>query len=219
MIDKAKKTKASNASVKTFIYAVTLLQNAISMEEFERYLVNIYNMFNQINATDSCLKSIAKFRCEISKRNINAILDDPILNEKFHQKVDSDLDENIFVTGDTIDTVDSLKKESPFSIYFNDRLLECEKIVTLCNQSPNGQFPINELYCPELFNIIHEKLYLMPLWTCIITSEWQTQHAGFNFHPRLTNNPVEGDFQKLKNIIFPKMLVLPSQIAEVFNVL
>ena len=60
----------------------------------------------------------------------------------------------------------------------------------------------NEYYAPQLFAILEEKLYLIPMWSGImIKSELQ----NFKIKTRLTNNPVENWFGQVKNHILGKI--------------
>ena len=113
----------------------------------------------------------------------------------------------------TKDHVESLKKNSPFTKYF-DRILKVHK-ENVMREIDNGDK--NSHYCPCLFKIIEEKLYILPLWCGILLSFEQLQYFE-NIDSRISNNPVENYFNTLRNSILrinkkQKMIrrLMPSQ--------
>ena len=59
----------------------------------------------------------------------------------------------------------------------------------------------NEFYCPKLFEIVSERLYLMPLWSGVI----------INFE-RLSNNPAENWIGQVKNKLVRRKRASSSEI-------
>ena len=69
--DIRKSNQTINLKVRrTFIFCVTLLQNSTSFNDFERLLIEIYNLFNQKYLTVSVLISVKKLREEVINRNL-----------------------------------------------------------------------------------------------------------------------------------------------------
>jgi len=71
VVKKIKKLKISEHTKKVGIYCFTLLQNAVELEDFERLLVNIFNLLNQKLYSQSCVESIGFLRKKPLERNIS----------------------------------------------------------------------------------------------------------------------------------------------------
>jgi hypothetical protein len=74
----------------------------------------------------------------------------------------------------------------------------------------------NYYYEPRLFNLIDDKLHVLPLWTTVII--YKTGKILNNDYliksTRLDNNPVENYFGNLKNKILGKNKVFPSELCS-----
>lgn len=73
----------------------------------------------------------------------------------------------------------------------------------------------NKYYRPELFKLIMDQLYLMPLWSGVIirATGIQQQNDYLQNITRVSNNPVENHFGYLKKHIFNNKKVYPSEMA------
>ena len=69
----------------------------------------------------------------------------------------------------------------------------------------------NDFFFPNLFEIIIDYVHLAPLWSGSVICHWQMQFYKEIRFTRLTNNPVEGYFNHLKNHLVPKN-AMPSQL-------
>lgn len=69
----------------------------------------------------------------------------------------------------------------------------------------------NDNYCPGLFEIINEKLYLLPLWTGLLLNDDTCNQENTS---RITNNAVENWFGQLKNNILQNRKVMPSELVS-----
>ena len=95
-------------------------------------------------------------------------------------------------------------------MYFNALFLKYKEFVQKQNSIAN---PLNEIYSPELFNIVAEQIYLMPLWSGLILAKWNEKFPNYKCLSRVTNNPVENYFGKLKNCLLIKKQVRPSLLT------
>ncbi|CAF1109915.1 unnamed protein product, partial [Brachionus calyciflorus] len=152
-------------------------------------------------------------RNEIKNRNlefydITAFEND---NEIFHHEDSIDSREDL-----NNETIESLKKSSPFTTYFNSFLENFEEKLINC-QNKLEESRTNLFYNPKLFLFIKDQLYLMPLWTGILIDELNRQNL-FKFSDslktRLTNNPVENYFGILKNRVLLNRKVFPSELVS-----
>lgn len=191
------------------IFCFGLLQNSTSIEQFDNYLVNIFNIFNRKFVSRPLNYSLEILKKELTTLNLNKKL--------FEEKMSPDQvqrdNEFEYITLETIsvnsDTKRTLKVTSPFKNYY-DTFIDDIKKVLLINKFEETNIE-NEFYCPELFEIISKRLfnylqkdYLLPLWTgIIIHSFFTTQQTNIEnkILSRLTNNAVESWFSHLKNNI------------------
>ncbi|RNA18556.1 hypothetical protein BpHYR1_022731 [Brachionus plicatilis] len=85
---------------------------------------------------------------------------------------------------------ESIEKSSPFKIFFDGLIERYQKSIL------NDGIVDSSYYCPELFKILENQLYLLPLWTGIMITPNKISHK---IKTRLTNNPVENWFGQLKH--------------------
>jgi hypothetical protein len=214
MIFKVKQLKATDRAKKTFIYCFTLLQNSISIIEFEKYLVNTYNIFNQKKLTVSCLKSIAKLRQDIENRDIKNIFENEKEKKAEFSSEKNNLhfkNENIFIA---TETAQNIKNNSPFLKYFAELFINYKNIVDKHNENNPNLTATNEFYCPELFELIVDQIYIMPLWTGLILAKWHVQFPTYDLLTRVTNNPVENYFGKIKTCVLRNKVARPSHLTS-----
>lgn len=87
----------------------------------------------------------------------------------------------------------TIKEKSPFRSYY-DLLLQKDKQKRL---TPLEAHP-NLYFAPELFELIRNRLYLMPLWSSVMIGDWCSMTGRIPPRLRGTNNPVENYFNHLK---------------------
>ena len=68
----------------------------------------------------------------------------------------------------------------------------------------------NEFYCPDLFKILTERLYLLPLWSGLIIHN-EIKHYKVN--TRLSNNPAENWFEQVKYKVIKRKKVSTSEMV------
>ena len=68
----------------------------------------------------------------------------------------------------------------------------------------------NEFYCPDLFKILTERLYLLPLWSGLIIHN-DIKHYKVN--TRLSNNPAENWFEQVKYKVIKRKKVSTSEMV------
>lgn len=190
--------KKDKRVLKTFLFCVTLLQSSRNLNEFDIFLLNIYNLFNQKKLTNSVIVSIKDLRKSCIERKLNHI------NNIFsHETLFSDEKNKIleFIKLNEKDLnkkhKEDIIKTSPFTKYF-DSLLEKYKQTIKRDISVIGNSE-NPFFSPDLFFLIKKRLYLMPCWTGVLLSyKLNSQQLKRTY---LTNNPVENWFGKLKHSI------------------
>lgn len=191
-----------NGVRRAFIFAFALIQNSRTINEIDAFLYHIYTMFTSAKLTVDCRESIDKIRTAIRGKelNTNFILQKRTPNER---KRDYLFKEFRKVSHQAIDKK-ALKKCSPFHIYYQKIIHEFKS----CIQSDH--LAKNEFYCPDLFNILANQLYLAPIWTGMMLKSKDKQNRA-----RLSNNPVENYFGQLKNNILKNDIV--SQIFSFYE--
>ena len=65
IIKRAKKVSCDENCLKTFIYSFTLIQNAVSLKQFEANLVDIFHIFNQLSQNQFYSQSMSKIQSEL----------------------------------------------------------------------------------------------------------------------------------------------------------
>ena len=199
IITKTKNVSGSKKAKNALIFSFTLLQNSTTLESFDLILENIYNIFNRKFISSITIESIKFIKNEMSQRELKHYYD-------FYEN--ENLYENNFEKYQKIvhqeNINPSVKKASPFSMYYNDLITKFSK------KDNNSTKDLNDFYNPELFKIIQNKLYLMPFWTGLL---FKKTHNLLNNVTRLTNNPVENWFNNVKNKILKTNKVMPSELV------
>jgi hypothetical protein len=188
IITKVKKLKIDNKYDKkyAFIHSFTVLQTSTTIEQFDLNLEHIYDVFNREFISKEVTESINYMNIQLHTKENE--LDFDYYKRDFIKN--SDAERISFVQNIELEYV---KKNSPFTNYYE------EKVKDFTNKSIFVTKIKNEYYNPILFNIIKNKLYIMPLWAGLIFKTI-TQFYSLNI-TRLTNNPAEFWFHILKNKI------------------
>ncbi len=205
-IRKAKKINGVNRTTTAFIYMFSLLQNSITFEQFQKYLLDIYVILNQKYLNTDVYSRINFVLSELRNRKLNCldigcIYDDDI-NTNEH-KYEIEISEK--------NSVNSIKNDSPFSFYFKSFLDSHQNLIQTNDLAIDDQEE-NQFYNPKLFAVIHDLLKIMPLWTGI----WVHENIhNLKCNTRLTNNPVENWFKILKHTILQsKKNIMPSELVS-----
>lgn len=200
IIKRAKKIQCESAIRKTFIFMFSLVQNASTIKEIDFYILNIHNIFNS-KYLDSTVAYSLKSLCDtIKKRNLNSLDTDDIRqnkdrqdNQEFSQFIK---DTNVFIS---VDFEYEVKKCSPFKTYFETQILRFKQLI---NKKEDGiskeSIILNEYFCPKLFEILSDYLYLVPLWSGLMID---SNSISYLTKTRFTNNPVENWFKQVKTHI------------------
>ena len=209
IVKKIKKLKINEETKKIGIYCFTLLQNAVTLEDFQRLLINIYNVLNQKNYSKSCIESIAFLRQKLLERNIGFQFYN---NKKCNQSQNQICENNNDFK--KCETFKSLKQNSPFTTYFETLLTKYNKIVSEDNEKSDDI--TNEHFSPAIFNIFKNYLYIIPMWSGVMLGKWFSNNSShLNNVSRLTNNPVECRFHHLKNYDLKNYKVKPSALSSI----
>ena len=83
-----------------------------------------------------------------------------------------------------------------------------------------NQIEQNEYYYPELFDLITNEMYLIPLWSGIVIFKVQQRYKDYYNQVlcRLTNNFVENWFGNLKNnILFGRLMMTSELTAKLYQ--
>lgn len=200
-VRKIRKTSASVKQKKSIIFAFTLLQNATSIAEFSEYLLYVIQLFFSKTWSTSCKNAFGKIKAECLRRSLSKLK----LPENEPEKAVNETNEKEFIFEYAPESV-NLKQGSPYIQLFKTKI---EKIKESCS-SNSGEFE-NPFYFPLFLNYIEEQINILPLWTGIIISDWQTKNQSFKKFSRLSNNSVENWFGQLKNNYLKNTKVMPSE--------
>ncbi len=208
IISKVNEEKVSRDTRNFFIFCFTILQNATRIEVFERNLLHIYNVFMQPKLTQSCLVSINIIKSELKNRDMFTKID---LNPN-QTTEDSQAFRKFKYVDFTKNSVQTIKKQSPFTLYFNRLLISYSKIVASYIDGCGTCEIANPLFQPRLMNIITSRLWHISMWTGILV------HIEIN-QTRLSNNNVECYFKIFKNhwVKDQKSKLMPSEVACMLN--
>ena len=210
VVRKSKNIKCEDNVRRAFIFCFSLLQESLSSHQFEAYLINIFNLFNQKFETNSLLYSFTYLKKEILNRKIEKQTDPDVFEEPAYLEKNSILKTLSDMPEDKIETLSSLKNDSPFKKYFDNVLKNIEIKLQKDNESEIADVE-NKYYCPELFNIIKSMLYILPFWSGLILNN----KPELNGLTRLDNNKVENRFGDLKNNKLKNRQVMPSELASI----
>jgi hypothetical protein len=211
MLKNAKKKCKDKYILKSFAFTVTLLQNSTDLEQFVESLRCIFFFFNSQYHSRSYLKSLCQIRLDLLNRAVNAKkieLSDPILDQE---------DENYNYFCDQAkckNEAKSIYEMSPYQQFFKAELHKLKHIIKTEEYDTSYE---NKFYSPELFNLIVDELYLMPLWTGVLISEVEQNdlYGVLKEIIRLTNNPVECYFKIIKvHYLLKNGAVMPSELIS-----
>jgi hypothetical protein len=188
---------------KEFLVCFGLVQNSTSIEQIETYIKHIYNIFNTKFFNDSIIDSLNWIKKEVQFRNFGKYENEDFKKNKHFDKDSENI--NYFVKCESRNDV---YKNSPFRVYFENffKKLKTEKCKIPTTGVKMKNEMINEYYFPKLITLIEEQMYIVPLWTGLMLKVFQVKNKCMPSErfTRLSNNPVEGRFNIVKNIIFKK---------------
>lgn len=205
--------KTDKKKFNLFLYAFTVLQNSITIREFEKNLEYLFDIFCRKNKSEKTILALTTINAKVSERNLDIfkIHDADILNLNDHKR------KNVFVMHD--DDKDVIKK-SEFTEHFKSLINSFNDSVFPC------LFEENAFYCPSLFDIIRVKLHIMPLWSGVmirqgirVIDRYLYSESRLREKTRFDNNPGEGYFCILKTkILLDEVKVLPSEVVpKIYN--
>ncbi len=161
-----------------------------------------------------CNESKCRLKRQLHKRNLTVIsfnekTENNIISKSKIQKnhqvliVDSDFPKN------------SLKTDSPFKVHF-DKLIRMHQKEVQAKITNIDENETNFEYCPALFDILREYLYIVPFWTGVMLDYWKTLNPKYKnlIGNRLDNNPAENNFRQKKHNLFQNLSVMPSQYTS-----
>jgi hypothetical protein len=176
---------------KDFIQCVSLLIDSSTIYEFEKTLEDMIHVF------------LSK------KKHLMMIFSLNLLNSKLQNrvKIDQTIQSQIEISeSEKIHFPDFdlklLAENSPFQKHFDSFV---KRTIPL---QPDGD--VNEYYSPELFSIIRDRFYDVPIWTTIMTKPILQEH---DITTRITSNVVERYFGIVKNVILQDRIVMPSEFT------
>jgi hypothetical protein len=109
----------------------------------------------------------------------------------------------------------SLKTDSPFKVHF-DKLIRMHQKEVQAKITNIDENETNFEYCPALFDILREYLYIVPFWAGVMLDYWKTLNPKYKnlIGNRLDNNPAENNFRQKKHNLFQNLSVMPSQYTS-----
>lgn len=215
IIKHSKKIDCTTAIRKTFIFMFSLVQNALTINEIEYYLINIHNVFNSKYFDPTVAFSLKCLGDYIKKRNLNNLeTDDTYSKDEANRNLEFSLfvkETNIFIS---VDFEFEVKKCSPFKTYFDKKVVNYNQMIKKKESETSvDTYILNEFFCPELFDLLNDYLYILPLWTGLLINP---ETISYITKTRLTNNPVENWFNQVKNHILTKKKVSTTEIVGSF---
>jgi len=204
IIKKAKSvTVFSNHITSTFIFMFTLVQNSISVKQIEIYLKHIHNIFNNPYLDWTVYESLNFMSKEIRHRKLSFLNSEM---ETSPQQKERDEHFEYFLKQsnmyNNVDHDDNIKINSPFTMHYDLLMTQLNSDLNAKSKNNLLNVVLNEYFCPQLFAILEEKLYMIPLWSGIMI---RSEIENFKIKTRLTNNPVENWFGQVKNHILCKI--------------
>ena len=194
----------------TFLHCFSLLQNSLSITEFNIHLKHTYLIFNSKKLTFFTQQSIRRMNRVCKEKMYH--FEKNVFNLENEKKRDNHKKRSIH----NVIFVTSKNNQSPFQSYFSNKIAFFSKTISHKNniRKPKSDLLVNPYFCPSLFKIILAKLPLLPLWTGIIIPDSLNQTIS-----RQVNNPVENYFDNLRNNILGiskkihnKTRMLPSEM-------
>ncbi len=103
---------------------------------------------------------------------------------------------------------DEIKSNSKYRKYYDELILSFKS-----TSSAFGPSPYNIFYSPRLFELIYDKLYLMPLWSGVMVQQTAsvTGNEFLQRKTRLDNNAVENHLGHVKVHQCLKRKIYPSE--------
>ena len=192
----------------TFILFFTLLQNSTSIQQFERYLLHIFNVLNQPKMNSSVIVSLSILSNELRNRKLYNDVD---LSEaqstndyervKYVAICDNDLNHIIL--------------NSPFTLYFDKLIFKFSAALKIISHETLSSEPVNELYNTLLFKILKDRLYHISMWTGLLISRSQLKNPAGGSITRLLDNCGELYFRIIKVNLLKRKRVMASELAGV----
>jgi hypothetical protein len=206
VIKHGKKVKCEDERIrKTFYFSFSMLQNALSIDEFNVVLINTAILFSREFEDAETLYAYQFLKNQIESRDIVKSLNFYKISNKI--KNDNEYPSEFF---DPLnyqnETTRSIKSGSKFAPYFDELLGK----VTKTNGTAGT---VNMFYSPDLFAIVVQWLHLVPFWTSMITSDLYDSNPNYQRRSRHSNNYVENWFDQIKNKFLRSKKVMPSVLG------
>ena len=147
---------------------------------------------------------LIKTRNKLSNRNLDIEIHDQLqVDEENKDNTNAMLNKILY---------EKLSKNSPYVNYFK-KIVEESKI----EAHNNGKIGVNQnrFYFPELFKIVEQHFYSIPLWSGLVIGKWQIEKYGQLRFTRLSNNPCENYIGHVKNHLLLKKDAMPSELCAV----
>jgi hypothetical protein len=213
-------TKNKNLQ-KSFIFAFTLLQSASLLDDFIENFIHIHNIYNKMTFSKETENSCCNIKNKLKSREFVIISLTKETIQSFEpdfkfQNVGDQYHQYAKFNNNDKNEEKSLQKRSKFVKYFN--LLESQLVVR-SHENSSINTP-NTFYCPEMFEIIIEYLFAIPLWSQLMLGRWQKLNTKYKVEDvtNLTNNPVENWFDQVKNDLLQGKTTMPSIHAAKLHV-
>lgn len=205
---KATELKLEKKVKRVYLFTFALLQNAKTLKSFEVYFVNALILFNSKRLTKLCVNAFNSIKNDLILNGLDRSVDIPFDDDDIthnNKIVNSEQDSEFLFD----DSTESIKKDSPYTSHFRKIVSNANNLI----ESNSDSSIENEFYNPILFEIIMERIHLVPLWSGIIISEWLDKNPKQKKFTHLTNNIVENYFGYLKKCIIKGVKVMPSELC------
>jgi len=194
---------------KAFVFCFALLQNCVDISVFNFILFDVYKLFNMKNMNESLYTSFYKLRKEVKTHSLQSMNVNDFTTDESKR-----IDENVNVIFSPKESVENIKKDSPYTKYFEELLMKyASHIASNSNSDINAKK--NEYYCPNLFKLIENYLHLLPMWTGCLINKTLIKYEKIKIKTRLDNNCVENNFGHIKTKLFQRNLQMPSSMSAI----
>jgi len=162
-VEKEFKRRVNEQCKTTVIFCFTLLQNARTLEEFNLYLENIFNFFNQQKKNESYINSKDYIERTIKHRNLEFDINFATSQkERERSKMFSNF-KNDETKRQKKASSDSYKANSPWTHYYAEMIANFKSFDE--SKKPVNNLEKNMFFRPDLFKLITDQLYLTPVWS------------------------------------------------------
>jgi hypothetical protein len=146
------------------------------------------------NMNESFYTSFYKLKKEVETHSLQSMYVNDFTTDESKR-----IDENVNVIFSPKESVENIKKDSPYTKYFEELLMKYASQIASNN----------------LFKLIENYLHLLPMWTGCLINKTLIKYEKIKIKTRLDNNCVENNFGQIKTKLFQRNLQMPSSMSAI----